>query len=154
MRYMDTPPYRILAHKDANFATVQRMVRFARYWDLIGNSGRFPNTLPIILADQPFKYFMALSDWLFNTTAQTHRIALPKLFGLICKHLEEVRALPASDIHESLLIDHRHNKLKGVPGFARQVSPDRIKEKPLITTTSESSSASRSAAARQQRHTG
>jgi len=91
---------------------------------------------------------------LFNTTAQTHRIALPKLFGLICTHLEDVRALPASDIHESLLTDHRHNKLKGVPEFARNVTPESVKEKPLITTTSGSSSASRSAAVRQQRHTG
>jgi len=58
MRYMTTPPYRVLAHKDAGFDTIQRMVRFARYWDLVGNSGRFVNTLPLLLGSDPFKHFM------------------------------------------------------------------------------------------------
>src|SRR5690606_14978527 len=35
------PPYSILATDRIDFASMQRLVRFARYWDLIANSGRF-----------------------------------------------------------------------------------------------------------------
>ena len=155
MRYMDTPPYRILAHKDADFATVQRMVRFARYWDLIGNSGRFPKTLPTILAEHPFEHFMSLSDWLFSTTTQTHRIALPKLIDLLYQHLVEVRTLPIAGVHETLLADYQHNKLKGIPGFARENALGKKTEATsVVSANTTEASPSRSAAARQQRHVG
>ncbi|MFK8080465.1 MAG: DUF4080 domain-containing protein [Granulosicoccus sp.] len=140
MRYMSTPPYRILAHKDADFDTVQRMVRFARYWDLIGNSGRFRCTLPMLLGDTPFTHFIHLSDWLFRTTTQTHRIALPRLFDLLCQHLTEVRRLSIDTVHENLLADFKHNKLKGIPAFLKNSEPTGTN-----TTVSK--------AARQRRHT-
>ena len=120
MRYMTSPPYRILAHKDADFDTVQRMVRFARYWDLVGNSGRFPASLPIILGEHPFSRFMSLSDWLFSTTAQTHRIALPKLFELLWQHMIQKLLIDKSTAEEALLSDFKHNRLKGLPAFAKQ----------------------------------
>ncbi len=99
-----SPPYAILATDRIDFADMQRLVRFARYWDLIANSGRFANTLPLILADAPFARFMALSDWLYATTDATHRIALERLAALVLQWLEmlgadaeSVRALLASD---------------------------------------------------------
>lgn len=140
MRYMDTPPYRILAHKHADFDTVQRMVRFARYWDLTGNSGRFNETLPLLTGDRPFRHIMQFSDWLFQTTRQTHRIALPKLFDYLCIFLIEQRALPLAQVHEALLSDYRHNRLKGVPGFIKQQNH------------SQSNHSLNSGASRQRRH--
>ncbi len=77
------PPYSILATDRIDFASMQRLVRFARYWDLVANSGRFPNTLPLILDSSPFANFMALSDWLFATAGATHRIALERLAALV-----------------------------------------------------------------------
>lgn len=120
MRYMSTPPYRILAHRDADFATVQRMVRFARYWDLIGNSGRFPNALPLLLGEQPFNRFMALSDWLFATTTQTHRIALPRLFDLLHDFMCVALKMTVINVESALSDDHSHNRLKGQPGFTKR----------------------------------
>jgi radical SAM superfamily enzyme YgiQ (UPF0313 family) len=81
------PPYTILATNSIDFSTMQRLVRFARYWDLIANSGRFANTLPYILGDAPFKHFMALSDWLYAKTDATHRIALERLAALVVEWL-------------------------------------------------------------------
>jgi radical SAM superfamily enzyme YgiQ (UPF0313 family) len=77
------PPYTILATDRIDFTDMQRLVRFARYWDLVANSGRFAHTLPLILGDAPFANFMALSDWLFANTDATHRIALEKLAALV-----------------------------------------------------------------------
>ncbi|MEC4718829.1 DUF4080 domain-containing protein [Noviherbaspirillum sp. CPCC 100848] len=98
------PPYSILATDRIDFAAMQRLVRFARYWDLVANSGRFANTLPAILGDAPFANFMALSDWLYAHTDATHRIALDKLAALVAQWLgsrgmdgKEAEALVGSD---------------------------------------------------------
>ncbi len=88
MVYDPYPPYTILANDRIDFATMLRLVRFARYWDLVANSGRFANTLPLILGDAPFHNFMALSDWLYAKTDATHRIALDRLAGLITQWLQ------------------------------------------------------------------
>ena len=77
------PPYTILANKQVDFMTMQRLVRFARYWDLVANSGRFANTVVYLLGATPFDNFMAFSDWLYAHTDATHRIALDRLAGLV-----------------------------------------------------------------------
>ncbi|QDQ28058.1 DUF4080 domain-containing protein [Chitinimonas arctica] len=82
------PPYSILATDRIDFATMQRLVRFARYWDLVANSGRFAPLLPTLLGDAPFDQFMALSDWLYARTDATHRIALDRLARLLADWLE------------------------------------------------------------------
>ncbi|MDL2284504.1 DUF4080 domain-containing protein [Oxalobacter sp. OttesenSCG-928-P03] len=81
------PPYAIMATSDIDFFTMQRLVRFARFWDLIANSGRFARTLPMIFGEKPFDRFMALSDWLFETGRTTHGIALDRLAALVTEWL-------------------------------------------------------------------
>ena len=48
MIYNPHPPYEILQNKLVDFATMQRLRRFARYWDLVGNSGNFVESTPLI----------------------------------------------------------------------------------------------------------
>jgi hypothetical protein len=48
MLYNPHPPYEILSNKLINFATMQKLRRFARYWDLVGNSGNFVATAPLL----------------------------------------------------------------------------------------------------------
>jgi radical SAM superfamily enzyme YgiQ (UPF0313 family) len=98
------PPYTILANRDIDFMTMQRLVRFARYWDLVANSGRFAHTLAVLLGEAPFHNFMAFSDWLYAQTDATHRIALDRLAKLVAAWLQErgmgeqeTKALLASD---------------------------------------------------------
>lgn len=119
MRYMSTPPYRILSNNDVNFEEVQRMIRFARYWDLIANSGRFPNTLPLLLDKAAFRRFLAISDWLFSETGQTHKISLPKLFTLLHRTCIELLNISSELATTTLATDFKHNKLKGTPTFLR-----------------------------------
>jgi radical SAM superfamily enzyme YgiQ (UPF0313 family) len=87
MRYNPDPPYNILATDVISFTDMQRLVRFARYWDLVANSGRFARTLPLLLRDAPFAEFLAFADWLHAKTAQTHNIALERLFDLVGEFL-------------------------------------------------------------------
>jgi radical SAM superfamily enzyme YgiQ (UPF0313 family) len=98
------PPYTVLATDRIDFATMQRLVRFARYWDLVANSGRFAHTVKTLLADAPFANFMAFSSWMYTRTDATHRIALDRLAKLVQEWLqlcgmpeEDAKALLASD---------------------------------------------------------
>ncbi|HZV64568.1 MAG TPA: DUF4080 domain-containing protein [Telluria sp.] len=98
------PPYTILATSLIDFATMQRLVRFARYWDLVANSGRFAHTIVQMLDAAPFDNFMAFSDWIYRRTDATHRIALDRLAALVAQWLQErgmdraaAAALVASD---------------------------------------------------------
>ncbi len=90
MCYNPLPPYNLLANSAIDFFTMQRLSRFARYWEMIGNSGRFTLTLPLLLDDAPFEQFMGFSDWLFERTQQTHKINLDRLFALIFEWLQLV----------------------------------------------------------------
>ncbi|MBF0624580.1 MAG: cobalamin-dependent protein [Magnetococcales bacterium] len=100
------PPRAVLRSDRLDFMQMRRLARFARYWDLIGNSGRFPAIRRMILGrDSGFRRCMALSDWLFARTGRTHRIALARLQDLVAEGLisvlgedpEEVRACSAAD---------------------------------------------------------
>jgi hypothetical protein len=82
------PPYTILATRDVDFSTMLRLVRFARYWDLVANSGRFAHTLPAMLGEAPFANFMAFSDWIYSKTDATHRIALDRLATFVTQWLQ------------------------------------------------------------------
>ncbi len=100
LRYNPEPPYNILSTRDIDFNTMQRVNRFARYWDMIANSGRFKNTLPLILKDSPFDYFMQLSEGLYQAAGSTWKISLRRLFILLFENIKE-----RSDIDEVLLFE-------------------------------------------------
>ena len=119
------PPYTILATSLIDFPSMQRLVRFARYWDLVANSGRFANTIGVMLGAAPFDNFMAFSDWLYARTDATHRIALDRLAGLVVQWLQargmgqqEAGALVAQDYAGKL--DAPVEKAKPVSVPARQ----------------------------------
>jgi hypothetical protein len=100
-------------------------VRFARYWDLVANSGRFANTLGTMLGEAPFVNFMAFSDWMYAKTDATHRIALDKLAALVVQWLQvrgmskqEASALVGSDYAGR--VDAPAEKARQVAAPARQ----------------------------------
>ncbi|QYF95457.1 DUF4080 domain-containing protein [Massilia sp. PAMC28688] len=99
------PPYTILATSLIDFADMQRLVRFARYWDLVANSGRFANTLGPLLGEAPFARFMAFSDWLYSKLDATHRIALDKLAALVTQWLQ-LQGMPQQDAAALVASDH------------------------------------------------
>ncbi len=90
MIYCGDAPYEILSNKLIDFATMCQVKRFARYWDLLANSGRLPQSLPLLLAQgSAFDQFMHLSDWLWKTTGQAHGIALARTFELVFAYAKE-----------------------------------------------------------------
>ncbi len=144
MRYNPHPPYNILATDRIDFPSMQRLSRFARYWDLIANSGRFSTTLPIILGPTPFNRFLALSDWLYAKTRQTHQIALERLFDLLHTALQSELNVTETDATACLAHDYAVSGARGAPKFLEALSQN--------SASSESSKKAKSHATRQARH--
>ena len=135
-RYNPDPPYNLLCSTTLDFATMRRLERFARYWDLIGNSGRFSQTRPLLLGDAPFERFMQLSDWLFATTGQTHRFAMERLFDLLYQGLIEVSQIPESAVRAALTADYQTSGAKGCPVFLRSTPPSSSNKTLVMSTLS------------------
>jgi hypothetical protein len=130
LRYDPKPPYSILSTRDIDFATMQRLSRFARYWDLIGNSGRFSATLPLIFADRPFLRFLQLSDALYALAGSTWKIALKRLFELVYTVLTETLLLPSAIAEAALGEDYQRSGEKGQPAFL-QANEDKLVKRTL-----------------------
>jgi len=106
MVYSPHPPYEVLQTKLVSFNDMQRMRRFSRYWDLLANSGNFVATTPLVWVDEsPFEWFLKLSNWLYDTTGQTHAISLTNLSELLFKFLTQQRHLEAQQVAEAIWKD-------------------------------------------------
>lgn len=123
LRLNPQPPYNLLCSTLLDFATMRRLERFARYWDLIGNSGRFHHSRPLLLGDDPFGRFLMFSDWLFATTGQTHQFALERLFDLLYQGLTEALGVAEPTARDSLTEDYRQSGGKGRPAFLQPNPP-------------------------------
>lgn len=144
MVYSDTPPYEILSTKLISFADMQRMRRFARYWDLVGNSGNFVETAPLLWlkTGSAFGGFMKWSDWLFAKTQRTHGVALIKLMKLLLEFLTTEAGISESVAATSLLSDYRRTGHNDTPHFLSAAVQENEAARPIRRNT----------AKRQQRH--
>ncbi|MDI1237347.1 MAG: DUF4080 domain-containing protein [Polaromonas sp.] len=116
MAYDPHTPYTILQNSTVDFATMQRIKRFARYWDMVANSGRFALSLDLLLAPgSAFGHFLAFSDWLWQTTGKTHEFALEKLVDLLFAHLTQVRGLDEQAVRDALLVDYQASGARARP---------------------------------------
>ncbi len=91
MRFNPYPPYNLLANRDLDFVTMQRIARLARYWDLLANSGRFRASMPMLLspAEGAFQRLLRFSDWVYALTGATHRLAPERLAELLGRWLKQ-----------------------------------------------------------------
>ncbi len=116
MRYDPQTPYTILQTSTIDFATMQRIQRFARFWELVANSGRFAQALTLLLGPgSAFNRFLAFSDWLWHTTGKTHEFAYEKLVDLLHGHLTQARGLKHDAVCAALLADYRASGARGRP---------------------------------------
>jgi radical SAM superfamily enzyme YgiQ (UPF0313 family) len=172
MRYNAYPPYEILQNKFIDFATMQRMRRFAKYWDLVGNSGNFVETTPLIwsvppascrrntaeseavveegsagkmpAAHSPFSAFLRWSDWLYAQIGRTDSIALARLAELLFKYLTTELGHEPKPVAETLWRDWQRGGRTEKPEFLRAHLP--------VTEEERSSKPRRSGLKRQSRH--
>jgi radical SAM superfamily enzyme YgiQ (UPF0313 family) len=143
MVYNAHPPYEILQNKLIDFATMQRLRRFARYWDMVGNSGNFVESAPLIwnnvaqasrltgsvyrenLAGEtpalhsPCHAFLGWSDWLHVRVKRTDGIALLRLMELLFEFLTKELRLDAKLVAGTLWRDYKRGGRHDKPGFMK-----------------------------------
>jgi hypothetical protein len=109
MVYSPHPPYEILRTKLVSFEQMQRMRRFARYWDLVANSGNFVRLSQMLLdAPSPFARFLDFSDWLYARTGQrTHGIARHDLSMFLKTYLVDILQIEESQVDVAMNLDQR-----------------------------------------------
>ena len=124
MRYNDAPPYNVLATACISEAEMLRIERFARYWDLVANSGRFACSLPALLksvlesgSGSAFRAFMEFSDWLYEKQRRTHRIGFEELCESVHEFLCTWRGTEVASVNVWLLEDYRRSGAHGRPTF-------------------------------------
>jgi len=125
MSYNPHPPYDVLENKLIDFATMQKLRRFARYWDLVGNSGNFVECAPLLWAGvtSPFAAFLHWSEWLHARIGRTDSIALLRLMELLFEFLtRELKQEPRA-VAETMWRDYQRGGRHDQPGFLRELLP-------------------------------
>lgn len=165
MRYNPVPPYEILENRLLDFATLGRLRRFAKFWDIFGNSGNFVESLPWlwrpVTADStvdsvaptgaretsPFWSLLAWSDWLHARGVKTSGVALTRQYELLWTYLTSRH--PAAVVSPALGRDYQRAGRRDVPRWlAEAMGTDPAVETPR------SAGASAALPRRQERHLG
>ena len=150
MRFNPAPPYNVLATDRVPFATMQRIARFARHWDLVANSGRFPATMPVLLglahagdgaaaagagavaggaAGDPcptvvpgarFERFMAFSEWLAERVGERAPPSAERLYEFVHAWLRTAAHCDVEAADALLAADYSASGLHGRPAFMRR----------------------------------
>jgi radical SAM superfamily enzyme YgiQ (UPF0313 family) len=126
MVYSEHAPYEILQNKLIDFASMQRMRRFARYWDLVANSGNFIETTALLWknSDSPFDSFVGLGEWLYAKLGRCHGIGLLHLAEMFFEFLTEVIGHDRSEVALAFWRDYsRSGRRTEVPAFLRDLVP-------------------------------
>jgi len=120
MAYSHYPPYEILQNRMVDFADMQRMRRFARYWDLIANSGNFIETRQWIWQDaSPFARFLQLSDTLWSKLKRDHTISLGTLACEVFEFLTRDIGMEPQSVARVMDRDYRRGGRKDPLEFLR-----------------------------------
>ncbi len=149
MVYDPAPPYTVQQTAAVDAATVQAFTRFARYWDMLANSGRFKETLVLLLSPaaaperpSPFYAFHDFSAWLWLRTGKTSGLTPEALVDALFDYLHGQRGLAASLVQGCLLTDYVASGARSNPRALQGLLPKR--EAPLASA--------RQLVPRQERH--
>ena len=118
MRFNPATPYEILSNSTLSFETVNRLKRFARYFDAFINSGHFKVTWSwFCRREKTFQTWLHFSDWLYKKTGQTHKLSMTNRANYLYAFLTSEYQLSKEEAAQLILADLNRNKHKGTPNF-------------------------------------
>lgn len=121
MVYAVDAPYELLCNKLVDFPSMQRMRRFAKYWDHLANSGNYLETTAWLWAGgrSPFRSFMAFTEWAHAILRRTDSISLSTWAELLFRYLTETEGIAPERAKEVLLSDFTRTGRREIPQFLR-----------------------------------
>ncbi|WP_333804158.1 B12-binding domain-containing radical SAM protein [Sulfurospirillum sp.] len=121
MVYSNKPPYDILQNRLIPFKEMQKMKRFARFWDMVYNSGNFKRSAALLWQEgKVYNGFYAFSEWLYAQTESTWQISLDRLAQLIFRYLCEEMGHDEESIKAMLIDDIMTVRGRKMPSFLRE----------------------------------
>ncbi|MFT7860463.1 MAG: DUF4080 domain-containing protein [Sulfurimonas sp.] len=123
MIYSDIPPYDILKNDQLSFKELQKMKRFARFWDIFYNSGNFKDSIRLLWqGESVFSNFYAFSLWIYQQTDATYKISLQRQGELLFHYLSEIKQLDKTETAHTMLRDIMKLKGRAVPHYLKPFS--------------------------------
>jgi hypothetical protein len=156
MVYSADTPYELLCNKLISFASMQRVRRFAKYWNLVANSGNYLETVALLLSSaaprvgsrgEPSRFwsFMRFSDWAFELLGRTDSISLMTWAELLYQYLTETKELEPDGVKAAVRNDFARLGRTELPKYLLGEPKDR-------SSRGRQSSGKNLASERQQRH--
>ncbi len=107
MVYSPYSPYEILQTKDVSFEEMCKIKHFARFWDIIANSGKYPHLFNLLIADEKdvFSRFMHCALWLLENLGGQSGIAAPRLARGLGDYLVEHINVPSEEVDKAIEAD-------------------------------------------------
>ena len=121
MVYAADAPYELLCNSLVDFASMQRVRRFAKYWDCIANSGNYVETAAWLWSGgrSPFRRFTAFTEWAYGILRRTDSISLLTWAELLFRYLTETECIEPERVKQILLSDFARTGRKELPQFLR-----------------------------------
>jgi hypothetical protein len=124
MVYNDSPPYDILKNDLISFELMQDMKRFARFWDIVYNSGNFQKTTALLFSDgKVFDNFYGLSKWLYKRSESTYKISLDRMAEYLFEYLS--KSYDKDEIATTVLQDVMSVSGRKIPPFLKKIIPEK-----------------------------
>ncbi len=127
MVYQEHAPFQILSTRNVDFLMMQKMNRFAKYWDLFANSGQFKNFVNLLkdFATQRedasfFWEFFGFSEFMSRRHSQSYGISLLSLVESAWIYLSEQKQFDKAQSRNLLMQDYCSLKKRDVPRFLRE----------------------------------
>lgn len=123
MVYSDTPPYDILQNDLISFSKMQEMKRFARFWDIIYNSGNFQKTTTLLFEDgKVYENFYDLTNWLYKRSESTYKISLDRMAEFLYEYMSKKH--DKEQVANMILQDVMGVGGRKIPPFLKKLVPE------------------------------
>jgi radical SAM superfamily enzyme YgiQ (UPF0313 family) len=124
MVYHASPPYEIVATRSIDRKTMAALREFARFWDLVVNSGNFHEAAPLLWERRsPFAGFAEFAAWCHARFQRSWAIPLPALAEAVFEFLVTVRGLPRQATAETIWRDYQRGGRYDRPAFLQPFVP-------------------------------
>jgi len=123
MVYSDIPPYDILCNDLIPFEKMQHMKRFARYWDIVYNSGNFKTTFKLMTTNKSvYKNFYNLTSFIYSNTYSTWKISLDRMAQFLFDFMIKEQTIDRDLAGKTLANDILSVSGRKLPKFLKEFS--------------------------------